>query len=403
MNIELIGDTPFSSLYAKRDTSVFSVTMAIPGGAMAEEEGQLGYAHLLEHMVFRGTKKYPTSKDLAMEIEGVGGRYNGFTTFDAIYFTATVPAPFWQNAVDVIFSLAYEPLLEETALSIEKQVVISEIQMSEDQPEERAYSYLQKLMWDGHRMGEDVAGRREDVENATKPKIESFWKSMFSRKPCIAMVGPMEANVVQSFIEKLHPPFELNSERLSIDVPSFHAGESRVREDTQQLYYRKALKGSSTTSDDIFTYQLISNILGGSSFSQLFLRIREEEGLSYSVYSNIEGTSVAGSLVIACDLKPNGLDKAREIVNEELEKLSQSELDEEQLEKFKRFTLGAYTMGLESTSTISMLLADRFLSRGIIWNPDSEINYIRSIDVGKISSALRESLDGGSAEVVLGP
>jgi predicted Zn-dependent peptidase len=403
MKIEALNSTPYSALYARRDTSVFSITMAIPGGAMAEEEGQLGYAHLLEHMLFRGTKTYPTSKDLAMEIEGVGGRYNGFTTFDAIYLTATVPASFWRNAVDVVFSLAYEPLLEETALSTEKQVVISEIQMSEDQPEERAYSHLQKLMWNGHRMGEDVAGRRADVENATKSKIQSFWERLFSKKPCVAMAGPIDIDEIQNHLDQITVPFELDDSSFNVGKPEFHSGETRIKEDTQQLYYRLALKGVEASSDDILTYQLMSNILGGSSFSQLFLRIREQEGLSYSVYSSIEATSVAGALIIACDLKPNGLDKAREIVQEELQRLSEGKISDEELERFKRFTVGAYTMSLESTSTISMLLADRFLTRGRIWDPESEINYINSMDADKISSISSQSLASGTAEVVLGP
>jgi len=205
MNIETLN-TEFPSLYVKRDTSVFSITIAIPGGAMAEEEGQYGYAHLLEHMLFRGTRTYATSKDLAMEIEGVGGRYNGFTTYDAIYLTATVPANYWQNAVKVLFSLAYEPLLEETALSTEKQVVISEIQMAQDQPEERAYSHLQKTMWNGHRLGEDVIGRRKDIENATKTKLYSFWEKLIYQKPCVAMAGPIDGKVLESFLRNVDIP-----------------------------------------------------------------------------------------------------------------------------------------------------------------------------------------------------
>lgn len=402
MNIEILN-TEFPSLYARRDTSVFSITMAIPGGAMVEEEDQYGYAHLLEHMLFRGTRSYPTSKDLAMEIEGVGGRYNGFTTYDAIYLTATVPASYWQNAIKAMFSLAYEPLLEETALSIEKQVVISEIQMAQDQPEERAYSHLQKLMWNGHRLGEDVIGRRKDIENATKAKLWSFWDKLINQKPCVAMAGPLDKRVLEDFLKNVEIPGALVDPLKEIEKPNFGPGSSRIKEDTQQTYYRLALQACEAAKEDVFVYQLISNILGGSSFSQLFLRIREEEGLSYSVYSTVEATSVAGALVISCDLKPKGLDRAKIIIQEELERLNQGKLTNEELDRFKRFTVGAYTMSLESTSSISLLLADRFLTRNLIWDPQSEIQYINNISVELISESLRHSVEVGSAEVILGP
>jgi len=402
MNIETLN-TEFPSLYVKRDTSVFSITIAIPGGAMAEEEGQYGYAHLLEHMLFRGTRTYATSKDLAMEIEGVGGRYNGFTTYDAIYLTATVPANYWQNAVKVLFSLAYEPLLEETALSTEKQVVISEIQMAQDQPEERAYSHLQKTMWNGHRLGEDVIGRRKDIENATKTKLYSFWEKLIYQKPCVAMAGPIDGKVLESFLRNVDIPSPLEDPIKHMERPEFTPGSSRIKEDTQQTYYRLALQACEAARDDIFVYQLISNILGGSSFSQLFLRIREEEGLSYSVYSTVEATSVAGALIVSCDLKPKGLDRTKSIIQEELERLSQAKLTVDELDRFKRFTVGAYTMSLESTSSISLLLADRFVTRNRIWDPQSEIQYINSISVDLISENLKHSMEAGSAEVILGP
>jgi len=194
---------------------------------MAEEEGQYGYAHLLEHMLFRGTRTYATSN---------------FTTYDAIYLTATVPANYWQNAVKVLFSLAYEPLLEETALSTEKQVVISEIQMAQDQPEERAYSHLQKTMWNGHRLGEDVIGRRKDIENATKTKLYSFWEKLIYQKPCVAMAGPIDGKVLESFLRNVDIPSPLVDPIKHMERPEFTPGSSRIKEDTQQTYYRLALQ-----------------------------------------------------------------------------------------------------------------------------------------------------------------
>jgi len=184
--------------------------------------------------------------------------------------------------------------------------------MAQDQPEERAYSHLQKTMWNGHRLGEDVIGRRKDIENATKTKLYSFWEKLIYQKPCVAMAGPIDGKVLESFLRNVDIPSPLVDPIKHMERPEFTPGSSRIKEDTQQTYYRLALQACEAARDDIFVYQLISNILGGSSFSQLFLRIREEEGLSYSVYSTVEATSVAGALIVSCDLKPKGLDQNKE-------------------------------------------------------------------------------------------
>jgi len=102
-------------------------------------------------------------------------------------------------------------------------------------------------------------------------------------------------------------------------------------------------------------------------------------------------------------LKPKGLDRTKSIIQEELERLSQAKLTVDELDRFKRFTVGAYTMSLESTSSISLLLADRFVTRNRIWDPQSEIQYINSISVDLISENLKHSMEAGSAEVILGP
>ncbi|NPV88476.1 insulinase family protein [Coprothermobacteraceae bacterium] len=401
MNVKMT-ERPFPIVYAQRDTSVFSATVVIPGGAMAEGDGQFGYAHLLEHMLFRGTKRFPTSKDLALHVEGVGGRFNAYTSYDATYLTATVPAIYWQNALDVLFSLAYEPSLEESALSTEKQVVISEVHMTQDQPDERAYIVLHEQMWDGHRLGVDILGHIEHIEAADSKTIKGFWERTFSHIPYVGLAGPIEFEEVQRYMASIEPPFELVKAPAPSE-PTFRGGTKVVREDTEQTYYRLAFPSCKAGDIDAIHYGLLANILGGSSFSRMFLRIREQEGLSYSVYSALELTICAGALVLAADLKPGGVSRAKNIILEEIERLRQAKLEPSELEQFKRYTLGAYVMSLESTSRISKLLADRLFTRGEIWDPNTEISVIQSVTEHDIAERLTLSTSAGVAEVIFGP
>jgi len=135
-------------------------------------------------------------------------------------------------------------------------------------------------MWNGHRLREDVIGRRKDIENATKTKLYIFWEKLIYQKPCVAIAGPIDGKVLESFLRNVYIPSPLVDPIKHMERPEFTPGSSRIKEDTQQTYYRLALQACEAARDDIFVYQLISNILGGSSFSQLFCAYVKKKALA---------------------------------------------------------------------------------------------------------------------------
>jgi len=175
----------FVVAYEYRPSLTQVSALLVPVGALAENAGEEGLSHLIEHMVFRGTRSFPDAKSIMMAAEGKGGRINAYTTYDYIVFLVQMPIMEWQLSLKLLFELAFYPLFREEDLAVEKEVVLREMAMINDDPSEKAAVLFQKAMWGDHRLGYDVIGFEDVVTNmiyifSISSKALSISKLIFS-------------------------------------------------------------------------------------------------------------------------------------------------------------------------------------------------------------------------------
>ncbi len=390
-------------------TEVFA--LLVPVGALSEKPGQEGYAHLLEHMIFRGTRDYPTTMDILGAVEGMGGRINAFTTYDYMVVMVQVPLSSWRIGLDVMWQLVAAPRLREEDLIVEKEVVLREIDMLMDDPSEVAGMLLQRAMWNGHRMGLDVIGLRGVVASASSEMLRDFWEKCFLRSPwTMVAVGGLTAEEVESAIGELEDPRKTGEvchpwDRLG--VAEFAGEVVRDAKDTQQTYLRLAVETypyrTREWEEKKYALSFISAFLGGASFSRLMMEIRERRGWAYSLGSTVSGSVAGGSMVWSFDLKVGVWREVLDFWHGEIDRLVAGGASGSEFDAIIRYLIGSTMTSFDNmwNSAMAHLLALAYYGR--LWDPKRDVERLTSLSVSDVTAEAQKIFGSGVATAVYGP
>jgi predicted Zn-dependent peptidase len=329
-----------------------SVGIWVRWGSSHEPADRLGISHLLEHMVFKGTERR-SAKEIAREIEGIGGSLDAYTTREHTAYYARVLDEDLSVAVDVLADLVFRPRLREVDLDLEKNVILEEIASIEDAPEDQVFDLHAEALWGAHPYGKPVLGTRETVETITIGDLRAVLASAYRPAGCvIAAAGNLRHERLVELVEEAFP-----ADRLATQVPDVPdpgdvpADEVRHAREASQVHI---CVGSSTFAHgDPRRYGLIlaSTALGGGMSSRLFQRVREELGLAYVVYSFQSFYSRAGQVGIYLATRPETAERALAEVRSELADLSEKGLAEDELEGVRDQAKGQVMLSLEGTSS----------------------------------------------------
>lgn len=350
----------------------------VRAGSANEEAGNNGIAHIIEHMMFKGTANR-SAKQIADETAKIGGNINAFTSKECTSYYATVLSGHLDKAIDIISDMLINSVIDEKSLKKEKGVIIEEIDMYEDSPEDLSHELLQQRIWKDHPLGYLISGTKRVVRSVTRDQIVSFMDNHYTGDNIIISVaGCFEPIEILSLLEdKFGVIMDRSPEKRIMQAkPSYNKVLCRKDKDIEQLHINIAFDCISYLSEERYILSVFNSILGGSINSRLFQKIRENSGLTYSIYSYGSSYRDTGLLHIYAAMNPSQyqtvMKKILKIVNE----LKKKGITEEELAMTKEQIKTDLILGSESAKNRMNANGKAMLHRGRVSTLDELIEGI---------------------------
>lgn len=372
-------------------------------GSANEDETNNGIAHMIEHMMFKGTKSR-TGKQIADEMARIGGNINAFTSKECTSYYATTLSQHLPIAIRIIGDMLNNSLFDEKALRKEKSVIIEEIDMYEDSPEDLAHELLQQRIWKGHPLGYMISGKKTIVRKIIKDQILDFMDSYYTGENIvISIAGSFNQREILSLVEEEFGKIKAKSTKLikSPDKPRYHKVVCKRNKDIEQLHINIAFDGISYLSDERFTLSVLNCIFGGSVNSRLFQKIREDEGLTYSIYSYGSSYKDTGLLHIYAAMNPNQKDMVIDMIYNEIYQLKSKGITKDELIMTKEQIKTELILGSEGARNRMNSNGKSMLNRGRIVSINELIDNIEKVSLDDVISFANRYLDLSNSSISL--
>jgi predicted Zn-dependent peptidase len=319
-------------------------------GSRDENPKNNGISHFLEHMFFKGTTTR-TARDIAESFDSIGGQVNAFTSKEYTCYYAKVLDTHADYALEVLADMFFNSTFEGEELKKERNVVIEEIKMYEDTPDDIVHDLLTKAVYENHPLGYPILGTEETLNTFTSETLKEYIGERYTPENVVISIA---GNIPETFIgevEKYFGAFEGTSCAPSENQSSFHTNRISRKKDTEQAHLCIGYNGLKVGHEDIYTLIILNNILGGSMSSRLFQEVREQRGLAYSVFSYHSAYQDSGIVTIYGGTGAKQLDVLYETIQDTLAKLKQEGITEKELNNSKEQLKGGLMLGLESTNS----------------------------------------------------
>ncbi len=375
------------SIVMEQMSSVRSVALGIfiKNGSTNETNKNNGISHFIEHMLFKGTHKR-TSKDIAEEMDNIGGQLNAFTSKEYTCYYARVLDTHIDTAIDVLTDMLFNSKFDDIDIEKESKVILEEISMYEDSPDDIIFTKLQKEIWKDSSLGYGILGTKENVSNFKRQDFFDYMNEKYvGENIVIAIAGSFDKEKILCNIKEkmMHMPKgkpSLEANNKYIYTPS----RTKIYKDIEQLHLAIVFDGISIKDKYNYSMSLLNTIIGGGMSSILFQKVREEHGLAYSIYSYNNSYVNNGLFNIYVALNKSQLQKTISIIYEEINNLKNNKITKEQIEKTKEQLKSNYIMGLESTSNRMSSIGRSKILIDKIKTPDEiiqEVDLIKKEDI----------------------
>jgi predicted Zn-dependent peptidase len=383
-----------------------SLVMMFSGGSRDEDERLAGASHFIEHLNFKGTERRPTSKEVAVAIESIGGFINASTDKELTAYWARVPAEHLELGVDVLFDIVSNSKHTAADIERERMVILEELKMYQDQPQDHVQNLFEEIIWPGHALGRDIAGTEKSVAGLTRDDILEFANSHY-RLPNLVMgaAGALDENdLLRLVTPRLTLPGDLNGV-VPAEAPGALAGPNVLlrRRRTEQAHICFGVRALSNLHPDRYALDLMNTVLGEGMSSRLFLNIREKLGLAYDVHSFTQKYRDTGYLGVYLGVDPSRAVKAVEAAMAELREMATNEVAQEELNRAKEFTKGRLRLELETTNGVAFWLTYQQLVMGEIRSIEDELAMVDAVTAADVRRVAAEILDGAMQMAVIGP
>lgn len=333
---------------------VNSVTIGvlIDNGSIRENQSNNGVSHFIEHMLFKGTKNR-TPKQIAESIDDIGGQLNAFTGKEQTCYFAKVLDQHLPIAIDVLGDMLNNSLFNSEDITKEMGVIIEEINMYQDTPEDLVFELLSDLMFEGTSLELPILGTAESISKLNRDNIlEYFYKNYSPKDMIISLAGKFDSKEVMKRLNESFGQFnkEHNSNLEKIYAKHNYKNKIKgIRKNIEQLNVCLGLDAVTSTSEDVQPLLVMNNVFGGSMSSRLFQKIREERGLVYAIDSHLSTYDNTGNFTIYAGLNEEYLIEVMELVNVEMDYMKKNLITSEELRKSKEQLKGGYILGMEGT------------------------------------------------------
>lgn len=362
-------------------------------GARFENKKNNGIAHFLEHLLFKGTKKY-SCKKLKESIEGVGGSLNGFTSEEFCCYLARLPAEYLDLAVDILSDMVLNPLLPAKEIEKERGVIIEEIKMHRDLPQSYVHQLLDELLWPEQPLGMNIIGTDESVRRISRRDLFLFKEKCYTA-----------ANIVISACGNLHEETLLKrietifGELKTREKNKFRNARERqtkprlniLSKDTEQTHLAMGFHGLRRQHPDRYALGLLHVILGANMSSRLFSQVREKKGLAYEIGTHIKYFADTGAFIISAGIDNRKTEETFAVILKELTRIKKVPVSRNEFKRAKDFYIGQLALSLEDTLNHMLWIGESMTALDKTYTLEevkNEVNRVQREDLMRISQEI---------------
>lgn len=339
-----------------------SVSLGILAGVGSGNEAlkEAGLSHYIEHMMFKGTKKR-TAYEIAHALDAIGGKMNAYTSKETTVYYAVVLDKHIDIQIDVLSDMILDSLFDTKEMEIEKGVILEEIKMYEDTPDELIHDYFAERILHGHPLGQPTIGHADSVKAMRRENIIDYVNRFYSpHNMVISLAGAIPSNVVD-LLKPYWEKFEGKKIVHKQPHPEIKGSISLKKKKTEQTHLCLGTKGPSQLDEDRFAFAILDNIMGGSMSSHLFQEVREKRGLAYAIYSTSSPFRDLGIAYTYAGISKENLEQVVDLILQEFGRMKKDGLTAAEIERAKEYMKGTTVLGLESTAArMSYIMRSEF-------------------------------------------
>lgn len=384
--------------------SVRSVSLGIWVGAGSRDESPQnnGVTHFIEHMMFKGTEKL-NARQIAELFDGIGGQVNAFTSKEYTCYYAKVLDEHFGLALETLGDMVLNSKFAEEELAKERRVVLEEIKMYEDAPDDLVHDMIAEVVFQKHPLGYNILGTEANLNAFVPQDLFSYMEEKYTTdNVVIAIAGNVKRDHAVALASKLFGHLQPSRISRQEEQAVFHAGKAIRNKKTEQAHIVLGAPGIAYDDPMIYPVILFNNVLGGSSSSRLFQEIREERGLAYSIYSYHTAYKDIGMFGLYVGTAPERAQHVLDLCEQVLGGIAQHGITADELNKAKEQVKGSLMLSLESTSSrMSRLGKNELLGRHI--SLDEMVDKIKNVTLEDVKTAAGAILGGKFAMSAVGP
>ena len=360
-----------------------SATMAVlvGTGSRYETDAQAGISHFIEHICFKGTEKRPLPQQISETVEGVGGTLNGSTDQEVTVYWAKVALPHFPQALDLLVDMLRNSRFDPEDIEKERRVILEELNMVKDAPNQWIEVLLDQLVWPDHPLGRDIGGTRESINSITRDQLLDYFEAHYSpSNTVVSVAGAIDHDeVVEALASRLNgwlptEPRTFTPAPGPQESPRMHVDYRKI----EQVHLNLAVRGLPVNHPDRYALDLLNVVLGDGMSSRLFVELRENRGLAYSVFSYNNHYIDCGSLCVAAGTDPSRTAETLGGIMNELQKIKDG-ITEAELEKSKELVKGRLLLRTEDTRSVAGWFGAQEIVTGQVLMVDDVVQRVDAV------------------------
>jgi predicted Zn-dependent peptidase len=380
-----------------------SIGVWLKRGSRHESEQLSGIAHFVEHMLFKGTASR-SAEDIAQTVDSIGGQMDAFTAKEYAAYYLKVLDEHLPLAIDVLADIVMNPAFRDDDIEKEKKVVLEEIKMVEDTPDDLVHELFTEHFWAGHPLGRPILGLPDTVEALNAAALRRYFDDVYTAPNLIvAAVGNIEHDHVRALVAKAFERVSSRNTPVTEKAPNVVSRVVIKNKELEQSHVCLGTNGYQQDHADRYASYVLNTVLGGSMSSRLFQNVREKRGLAYAVFSGLSSYRDAGSMTVYAGCANSAVSELIDVVVAELRKIKDEPLGEAELQRAKDHLKGSLMLNLESTSSRMSHLARQEIYFDKQFGLDETLNGIGAVTVDDVRRVARDLFaEGNLAATVVG-
>ena len=372
-------------------------------GSRDEPDHLSGVSHFLEHLLFKGTDTR-TAQELARGVDRLGGDFNAFTSKEYTAYYCRLPARHSAFCIELLGDVLCRPALRDEDVQSERAVILEELAMDDESPDDVAHRRFAASLFSGHSLGRDPGGDREHVQAITAHDVRAFFEQHYrAGSMVVAAAGPLEHDEMLAGIERAFTGVRLGGERPQRVAPTTVGSGEAIDDDTEQVHIVMGSRALARRDPRREALDVVNHVFGGGLSSRLFEEIRERRGLAYAVYSGVSAFADAGVFQMYAGTQPEHADEVQALLHAELDKLVADGITDDELDIAVGYLTGAFELGLEDTGARMARSGGLLITTGEVRPIDEQVARWAAVDQDAVRAVIADVLTAEPIVVTVGP